>query len=204
MKYLKTGIFFTGMATTLLLSGCGGSGSSSAMIAGTVSGLTAGTSVGLLNNGKEAISVNSNGSFFFNGQVGIGTPYAVTVNVTPLGESCAVTNGTGIVGQYAADVSNIEVICAPVVGEIAGIVTGLAPGATLQLLDQSFFYNANVPNSLTITLNGQFVFPNIVQPNFAYAVSVSAQPVGQNCVVTNGNGTMPQQGNITSVLVTCH
>lgn len=67
-----------------------------ASITGTVSGLASGTAVTLANNGVSLI-VASNGIFAFPGILAAGTVYNVTVSVSPAGQTCSVTNGSGTV-----------------------------------------------------------------------------------------------------------
>jgi len=78
-------------------------------IGGTVSGLTSGTTVNLLNNGTDQITVSANGNFSFDATLAAGANYSVTVATQPSGEICTVTGGTGTVtenelkmGRYVA------------------------------------------------------------------------------------------------------
>ena len=85
-------------------------------IGGALSGLGAGKSVGLLNNGGDAITVNANGGFTFPNALVAGSAYAVTVGTQPAGQSCTVANGSGTVG--AANVTNVAVSC------VVTVITG--------------------------------------------------------------------------------
>ena len=80
----------------------------SSSLVGTVSGLNAGTSVTLSNAGV-LLPIASNGSFAFPGTLAVGTSYAVTIAVAPVGETCTVTNGTGTI--VADTATNIVVTC---------------------------------------------------------------------------------------------
>ena len=186
-----------------MLSGCGNGGAASTTIGGTVTGLTDGLSLVLDNNGAQAITVNANGGFSFDGQVKAGTPYAVTVATNPGGETCTVTNGSGTVGQYAEDVSNIVVTCAVINGTVFGYVSGLASGTTVTLVDQLTDFDFAPPATLPVSANGAFTFPALVVVGNVYDVVVSKQPTGQTCSVANGSGTIPAKGSIAAVLVTC-
>lgn len=77
-------------------------------LAGTVSGLAAGTSV-VLSDGQVLLPVATNGAFSFPGTFPAGTSYAVTVSTQPSGETCTVANGTGSV--TAAGIPAIVVTC---------------------------------------------------------------------------------------------
>ncbi|TWG40817.1 hypothetical protein ATF69_0322 [Acidovorax delafieldii] len=78
-------------------------------VGGSVSGL-AGGAVVLQNNGRDDLSVSSNGGFTFGTALAGGTAYAITVRTQPSGQSCTVRNGTGTVGS--ANVSSVDVSCA--------------------------------------------------------------------------------------------
>ena len=98
MKNLTIAVFLCCSTVALLVSGCGG-GAGSAMIVGTVTGLS------------TKANVSENGSFVFSGQVNAGSTYDVTVSTQPVGETCTVTNGVGTVGADSADVTNVLVTC---------------------------------------------------------------------------------------------
>ena len=163
-------------------------------VGGTVSGLAAGKSVALLDNGGNGISVSSNGAFTFLAQVASGSAYSVTVKTQPTGETCAVTNGSGTVA--GANVTNIAVTCTSTTVNtytIGGTISGLSGSVVLQ---------NNGGDSLTRTANGSFTFTIALATGATYAVSVSTQPSGQSCSVSNGTGTVAA-ANVTNVLVSC-
>jgi hypothetical protein len=82
-------------------------------------------------------------------------------------------------------------------GEIGGSVSGLGDGRSVTLLN-------NGADPLTVTRNGSFVFNDTVEANAAYAVTVGTQPVGQNCSISNGTGTIDEDGtSVDNVLVSC-
>ncbi len=165
-------------------------------IGGTVSGLGAGLSVGLLNNGGDAITRNANGSFTFPTALASGAAYSVTVGTQPAGQTCTVTNGSGTVGS--ANVTNVAVNCAnnpPATYTIGGAVSGLGAGKSVGLLN-------NGGDAITRNANGGFTFPTALASGAAYSVTVGTQPAGQTCTVTNGSGTVGS-ANVTNVTVSC-
>jgi hypothetical protein len=95
---MKSFLLVSVAVALLSLSACGGGGSigtpppQTFTIGGTVSGLTAGTSVVLQNNGGNNLTVSANGSFTFSTPA---TSYNVTVLTQPTGLNCMVTDGTG-------------------------------------------------------------------------------------------------------------
>jgi len=161
-------------------------------ISGTVSGATAGGLV--LNDNGVTLSVPS-GATTFAYPVGLasGTGYAVSVQASPAGLACTVTNGNGTI---TANVSNIAVKCAPqtVTVTLGGTISGLnASGLVL------------LNNGTTLPVNSgatTFAFTLPVTTGTTYAVSVQAAPAGLTCSVANGIGTAGT-ADITNVVVTC-
>jgi len=102
------------------------------------------------------------------------------------------TFGTGA----AAD--SITVNIGPVIGPppvgytVSGTVSGLTGSVTLQ---------NNGANDIIKTTNDGFNFPFQADAS-TYSVTVSSQPVGQTCSVTNGGGTI-SSANVTNVAVLC-
>jgi len=170
-----------------------------ATIGGNVAGLSGGTTVTLLDNGTDSITVNSNGSFVFGTQIQAGSTYNVTVQTQPLGEICAVSNGTGKVSQNVGNVTGVAVNCDVVPSTnnyIFGTLNGLAAGASLTLIDSA-------RDTLTLTSNGPFIFQTALSVGTTFVVTVSSLSSAQTCSITNGVGVI--SANATSnVSVICN
>jgi hypothetical protein len=163
-------------------------------IGGTLSGLSASTSVTLLDNGGNSLTLSANGTFTFSTAIASGATYSVTVGTQPTGETCNVTNGSGTVG--AANVTNVAVACAATkTFTIGGTVSGLSASTSVTLLD-------NGGNALTVSANGSFTFTTKIASGSAYSVTVGTEPTGETCNVTNGSGTVGS-ANVTDVAVAC-
>jgi len=81
-------------------------------IGGTVSGLATGTSVSLLNNGGDGITVTTNGPFAFSTPLASGTSYIVTVGASPSGETCTFGGQLSASGQVAAaNITSVYLSC---------------------------------------------------------------------------------------------
>jgi hypothetical protein len=78
---------------------------------------------------------------------------------------------------------------------VGGTVSGLT-GSGLVLQDTSN------EDALPVAGNGGFAFPADLANGAAYNVTVSVQPTGQSCSVTNGSGSV-SNANITNVVVSC-
>jgi len=169
---------------------------SSFTIGGSVSGLGAGKSVVLHNNGGDALTRNANGSFSFATALASGASYAVTVGTQPAGQTCTVSNGSGTVA--AANVTNVAVSCVdlpPATYTIGGNLSGLGAGKSVVL-------HNNGGDALTRNANGGFSFATALASGATYSVTVGTQPVGQTCTVSNGSGTVAS-ANVTNVAVSC-
>jgi hypothetical protein len=79
-------------------------------LSGTVSGLSAGSTV-TLSNGSVQLPVSSNGPFAFPGVLPIGTRYQVTVASNPVGQTCTVTNGVGTTTNSTTPPTPVTVTC---------------------------------------------------------------------------------------------
>jgi large repetitive protein len=166
-------------------------------VGGALTGLAAGASVVLQNNGGNDLTLTANGLFTFTTRITSGSTYSVTVLTQPANPSqtCTVTFGTGTVA--AANVINVAVTCVTNTFTLGGTMTGLT-GTGLQLA------TAGEPN-LTVPANAtSFTFANPLGSGTAYAVTVAAQPSNptQLCTVTNGSGTVGS-APVTNVSVTC-
>lgn len=174
------------------VAGCGGGSGASYGVGGSVSGLVAGQTLVLQDNGGDALTVSANGAFSFPKKLGSGDAYAITVASQPAGETCSVAGGAGSVAN--ADVANAVVSCSDKAFVLGGSVSGLvAAGLVL----------ANGAETLAVPAGaGQFSFAAPVAFTSGYAVTVSQQPAGLSCAVQNASGTMPAQ-DVKSVAVSC-
>ncbi|WP_298627222.1 hypothetical protein [uncultured Legionella sp.] len=159
------------------------------MVGGSISGLVG--SVSLQNNGIDAITYNSDGSFTFATAVAEGSTYNVTVLSQPATQTCTVSNGTGTMG--GKNITDVQVTCSINSYGVGGTITGLVGSVSLQ---------NNGGDTLTRNNDGSFTFTSTVAQGSAYNVTISSQPATQTCSVSNGAGTMGSS-HITDVQVTC-
>ena len=117
-------------------------------IGGSVSGLQSGTSVTLLDNGGDSVTVSSNTSFTFPTALYSSAMYAVTVGTQPTGEACTVTNGSGTVAS--ANISNVSVTCSSSVSGPAQVTDN----ETITVSDsETQIQGIDVSDSETITVS---------------------------------------------------
>ena len=101
----------------ILLSSCGGGGSPAGTppptytVGGTLSGLASGSTVTLENNGGDALTLSSNGTFTFATPLLDGAGYNVTIAALPADQPCTAIYGAATV--KGADVNNVNVFCGP-------------------------------------------------------------------------------------------
>ena len=164
----------------LALSACSDGGHSTVLVAGTVTGLSSGTSAVLQNNGGDDTTVTTDGPFAFSIPVASGAPYSVTVLTQPFGETCVVSNGGGI--AHGTDTIDVSVLCSPNSYPIGVTVAGLT-GTGLVVQN-------NGGDPLSISANGSHQFSVSVDSGSPYDVTVLSQPAGQQCSVVSGAGTV--------------
>jgi Galactose oxidase, central domain len=182
--------------------GNGGGGNITATIQVTISGLAQGASMILENNGGDALTVTSNGTFSFSTQVtGPTDAYDVTVNTQPItpNQICTVTTPSG---TAAATLVALTVSCVNSY-TVGGTVTGLV-GTGFTLQDQ----DGNILDTLKVSSangNQAFQFTDLVPTGSAYNVTITQQPNGpdQTCVIATGTGTGTATQNVTSIAITC-
>lgn len=213
VRNIKSGRFIYRLCSTLgfilaaitffALSGCGGGGSGSPAsstppaftVGGTVSGLTGSGLVLSLDNQK--VTINANGPFVFTRPLASGSQFHVTLTAQPVpaGQTCAVTNSSGTIGN--ANVSGVVVECVASRFTLGGSVSGMQ-GSGLVLTDG---YDARV----TVDSNGSFIFPTSFAPNTWYAVGVERQPSGpvQCRAVSNNRSGYITASNVTTVAIEC-
>ena len=182
------------LIASLVLSACGSqsAGTSQYHIGGTVSGLAAGASAVITDNGGDALTLTGNAPFTFATPLAGGSTYQVAVTTQPPGELCTVTGGSGVV---TADVTGVAIVCTSTSRTVGGTVSGLAGGANVVITD-------NGGDALTLTGNAPFTFATPLTIGATYQVAVTTQPAGQVCTVTAGSGTVGSN-NVTSIAVQC-
>jgi hypothetical protein len=198
MNQARVTALLCGAVSAMFLAGCGGSSSSNASIAGNVTGLAAGTTVTLADNGADSLKISANGNFVFAGKLSSQSGYNVTVATQPAGQTCLVSNGSGLIDLSGSDVSNVAVNCAANLS-VGGLVTGLVGGATVTLQN-------NFADALVVS-NGTYAFPTLLTLGSVYSVTVqfqpTGQPTGQVCTVSNYTGGVVSLLPITNVNITC-
>lgn len=177
----------------LVVAACGGGTSGKADIGGSLSGLASGTSLTLQNNGSDTLALSANGSFRFGQSVAGGGAYAVRVLTQPAGQACTVASGSGSVNSSGDSINTVNVTCVSITS-VGGTVAGLLAGTSVTL--------SNGTVLLPIAINGSFAFPGLLSAGQTYTVTVATQPVGLNCSVLNGSGTVVA-GTTVTIMVTC-
>src|SRR5882762_2071583 len=175
--------------------GGGGGGTGPFTIGGTVSGLAAGGSMTLQNNGAESLIVSANGAFTFKTAIVANKPYLVTVAQPPTtpSQTCTVAGGSG---TATANVTTVVVTCTTGTQAI-GVTVGGLTGTGLVLQNGTEF--------LTITgTTTTSQFKTAIPFGQNYNVTVSTQPTSpaQTCTVTNGSG-VSTAGVAITVQVCC-
>lgn len=164
-------------------------------VGGTISGLGAGLTVELRNTFTgENLVRNANGAYTFLTQQAAGANYLVSVFTQPAGQTCTVSNASGVIGT--SNVSNVNVSCTGGGFTVGGSVSGLGTGLSVVLR------NSVTGEDLTRNANGAYTFATAQAAGASYNVIVQTQPTGQTCTVANGSGTIGS-ANVSNVNVSC-
>ncbi len=166
-------------------------------VGGTLQGYELGSLLVLQCNDQNLLNLTANGFFRFAKPVANNKPYEVTVLDQPTHppQLCEVINGSGIIA--GTNVTNILVECGPPALSVGGMVTGLAAGEQIVLVN-------NGADDLLVESNGPFTFESMIKQGSQYRIRVLSQPSGadQFCAVHNGTGTMGEV-EVTDVEVSC-
>lgn len=171
---------------------CANNAVGSFTIGGAIFGLS-GTVV-LQNNSTDGITRASNGDFSFFKAIAKNSGYSVTVQTHPAGQTCKVSNGSGLA---TANVTNVQVSCITnsnsATYSIGGTIVGLVGTVILQ---------NNGGSSNTRSTDGQFTFAPGVAKGGGYNVTVFSQPSNQVCAILNGIGVV-NESNIVDIKINC-
>ena len=151
----------------------------------------------LLSGAGTQATIKANGNFEFPDRLKAGTPYKVTVNKQPAGQTCSVEFPSGTVPSPGADVRNITIVCTNNPSQLGGSVAGLSSGSSLTLGD-----GGPDESTVTVTANGRFTFPVRFAQGSKYSVTVLTAPYGQDCKINGASGTFAL-ASISTVDVVC-
>ncbi len=159
-----------------------------------VSGLAATNAVSF-SNGMDLLTVNTDGINTLS-SLADGSAYDVSITTQPdtPNQTCTVTSNNANGSVNGSDVT-VTVICVTNAYTIGGNVSGLSMGNSVTLQN-------NATDDLLINANGNFFFPLPLSDGSVYSVSVTSQPAGQSCSLTNNTGTL-NGGLVNDVNVTC-
>ena len=167
-------------------------------VSGSLSGMVG--SITLLNDNSnkqkedEYLTLTADGGFTFVNLISHGEGYQVTVSTLPDGQSCTVSNGSGVAVDNVTDVT---VVCSSGGVSIGGTVTGLQ--GTLYL--QNNYDIRSISQGELHQTGGVFAFNETVASGGTYNVRVYRQPTEQICSVTNGSGVA--NATVSNVQVFC-
>jgi hypothetical protein len=179
-------------ASVLALVACGGDSSGPPVsLSGTISGLTT-SGLALTALGVNLEIKAGATSFTFGPILTSGVGYDVTAPDQPAGQLCTVANGSGTAAT--ANISNVVVTCSNETFTIGGTISGLsAPGLVLTNGSDTL----SVPAGTT-----SFTMPTGVAYGSGYDLTVTTQPTGLTCDVTDGSGTIGTAA-VTNIAVKC-
>jgi hypothetical protein len=179
----------------LFAAACGSSTQATRDIGGQVTGLQSGSLI-LGTTDGQSVTVTQNGNFVLPHALVQGASYSIFVLTAPVGQSCLVEHGTGLVGSQ--DVTDVAVSCSLAFGyyTLGGSVTGLGPSQSTGLV------LAQGQQKLSIATDGPFTFIAPLADLAPYAVGIAALPIGQNCQLQNAQGFV-RAAHIDDIRILC-
>jgi 6-phosphogluconolactonase (cycloisomerase 2 family) len=152
-------------------------------------------------NGDTYTFASNASTFTMPMPLAFGAAYSLTVTVQPTGLICAIANPAGTMPAAAV---NLAVTCSDQAYTLSGNVTINSPSGVTGLSDQGLVLtNSANGDAFTFASNATtFTMAQSVPYGSPYALSVTTQPMGLNCSVTNPSTTMPA-ANVTTIAVSC-
>lgn len=179
-------------------SGGGGSGGGNNQfsVGGTVTGLNKNSSIVLADNGGNLTTVSQNGNFTFSQDITKDSNYKVTVVTQPVGEICAVLNGSA--NNVDANIDDIAVHCSDQTVTIGGKVIQLASGTSVNL---KLIANGITLSDLTINQKQNFTFNANVPLYSSYNIIATPSSKQEKCSVSPSSGYASM--NLNNIKVSC-
>jgi hypothetical protein len=146
----------------------------------------------LSNNDNDALTLAAIGDATFNKSLLNGNGYNIKVSNQPYSQFCSVTGATGT--AVTGTIIKAGISCVDAMS-VTGTLSGLKTGSSVTLSN-------NGGDPLTLTANTVFLFANSLLANQPYAITVTTQPTGQTCTVTNGVGTAAITTPVTDPKIT--
>lgn len=165
-------------------------------VGGTFTGLQG--TARLLLNGEETLAVAADGTFTFLTPVSSGVGYQVSIIEQPANQQCTLTNTQGTMGT--THVTDIVGTCITQNLSVGGTAIGLEGDLLLQLQSNTTF---QVLETLILDASGAYQFDTLLGTGETYSVSITYQPPGLTCVISNTTGTMATV-NVGNVNLTCN
>ena len=196
----------------VILSACGGSGSGSMLLQGTITGLSKPGLVLINKPTGEKLSIQAGaGAFQFTRLVAIDESFDIEIDTPPTGAKCTLTDNINKANSFTSYRTVVSCTTNPWVlgGKVTGLVddgvAGTNDGVTLANGPDTVYVR---PTSATAT-DVNFSFANTVGEGSPYGVTILAQPANRTCTVTApvtggvaGAGLMPAS-NYNGLIVAC-
>lgn len=164
-------------------------------VGGTVSGLAAGQTLVLQNQGTDDFTLGANGAFVMAASWPAGSRYDVAIKTQPTGQLCTVARGSGTLSAAVTDVAITCETLPVAMYTLGGLASGLSAG-------QSVVLTHGGGEDLAVSADGGFTFTKPLADGAVYSVTVKTAPAGSGCVVRNGFGSVAAAG-VDSVAVRC-
>ena len=162
-------------------------------LVGEAFGLKGSASLLLESGSKSELLVVEEEQFSFDTSLLVGEAYDVSLNTSPAGQSCALTNASGTVQITGAD--EVLLSCTDNIYIIAGAASGLDSSLELRLItDQGA--------EIISVSNGAFSFTSELHYGDGYTVDILEQPEGQSCSLSNGSDVIGDVAPLISVACT--
>lgn len=139
--------------------------------------------------GVGSFSVTGEGYVELATRIRDGANYNITIGRQPYGQTCTISNGSGLAGT---DMDVVDVMCSALMHPLSVNVSGLDGEVILR----------NGSDNLSINVDGTYTFAEQLPPNTEYSILIDNQSDNMACTVDNGNG-ITRNSPIPVIAVNC-
>ncbi len=167
-------------------------------VGGTVTGLSSGTTLVLMNSSGEELLISGRGPFSFARGLFDAENFDVRIAEQPSSPNqiCTVNFSSGLI--LSKNITEIEVTCELETYSVGGTVSGLREGQTITLLNSG-------GDNLRIDANGPFLFDAPLEDGSQYDITQvkASEKSGLTCDFEKASGTL-SGADVTDVAILCY
>ncbi|MDH5376749.1 MAG: hypothetical protein OEX00_00325 [Gammaproteobacteria bacterium] len=162
-------------------------------IGGNLTGLYDTSSLELISNEGETLTLSQNGAFFFETPTKSGEDYSISVSKHPAGQKCSIDKPTASVTNL--EIMDIAISCQNESYAVGGTISGHS--GQIQIKNSTGEALTIAEGQTTFRFSEKVEFPN------SYSVDLLTKPFRQDCFVDNSSGRIDEV-EVNNISIVCY